>query len=175
MELVSILVDQSYPTWNQMKRLYKRSFPQKERLPFCVLKRSICSPLVIWYAYYDRGCFVGFAYLVADSSLAYLFYLAVDETVRSKGYGSAILADIASKFSQPIVLDMEECDAHAKNFKQRLRRKTFYERNGFVSAGFKAAYNGVRYESWIRGTNFEKDKLLALFKRYRREVLGKRK
>ncbi len=162
------------PETREIKRLYRRAFPRSERMPFRVLRRTLFSPLVYCFAYYDGDVFVGFAYLVADNDLAYLFYLAVTEEERGKGYGTSILRSLRGIFSQTMVLDIEECDPRAKNAAQRFRRRDFYERNGFVYAGFKATYYGVCYESFVRGGTCGKERLVQLFKKYRREVLGER-
>lgn len=158
-----------------VKKLYKTAFPRNERMRFRALEKSADSAMVEWLAYYNDGKFVGFSYLSFDDAIAYLFYFAVHDESRSKGYGSEILADIKRRHADKIiVLDIEACGDAAKNREQRLRRRDFYFRNGFADAGFDSNYHGVHYDTLLYGGECSKARLMQLFKKYRREVLSER-
>jgi ribosomal protein S18 acetylase RimI-like enzyme len=61
-----------------------------------------------------------------------VLYLAVDGSLRGKGYGSRVLSQIkAEKPGQRTVLNIEPLDEKAPNAEQRRKRLAFYERNGF--------------------------------------------
>ena len=99
-----------YADLKKIKKLYKSSFPKNERMRFGTLLKSADSPMVDWAAYYDGEKLVGFTYLAFDEEIAYLFYFAVEEALRSKGYGGEILTHLKQKYSdKTIVLDMEAC------------------------------------------------------------------
>ncbi len=176
MLLSSKKIDGDFSEFKKVKKLYKEAFPRRERMKFRVLQKSAVSPLVEWLAYYDGEELVGFTYLVSDGALAYLFYFAVCSSKRSLGYGGKILSDLkARRNGETLVLDIEACGEPAKNSEQRLRRRAFYMRNGFTPAGFEATYRGVRYDAMKFGGECGKQRLMQLFKQYRREVLGKNK
>ncbi len=83
-------------------------------------------------AYYDGdGGFAGLSYVMSHGRLAYVLYLAVDDSVRSRGYGSQILSLIRRRSPESsIVLDIEPVEPGADNYEQRVRRLAFYQRNG---------------------------------------------
>ena len=74
-------------------------------------------------------------------------YLAVDDNMRSKGYGSRILAYVKKKYpDRPVILEVEEPDDSAENAEQRRRRIAFYKRNGFHETNQYIKIRSVRYE-----------------------------
>ncbi len=50
--------------------------------------------------FYDGNTLCGFTYLAHNSKIVFVMFLAVDKALRSKGYGSAILQDIQSKYQK---------------------------------------------------------------------------
>ena len=63
-------------------------------------------------------------------------FLAVDSKLRSKGCGSLMLKEIQSLYPEnKVIVSIERCDKTVENLEQRLRRKRFYEKNGFLSTG----------------------------------------
>lgn len=89
--------------------------------------------LADFYAYYDGDDFVGLAYVLQNEDVVYLFFLAVNPQIRSRGYGSEILQDIKKiAGSRPVVLAIEPMDEKADNFDQRLKRVRFYEKMVFT-------------------------------------------
>lgn len=87
-------------------------------------------------AYYDDDSFCGFSYVVENDDLVFILYLAVNDEIRSRGYGSRILEYVKAKAGErPIVLDIEPLDPNAENYEQRKRRLAFYEKNGYFNTG----------------------------------------
>lgn len=73
---------------------------------------------------------------MTHQELTFVLYLAVDQAVRSGGYGREILQNISQTYpEQTIVLDIEALDSSAENAEQRQKRREFYVRNGFHSTG----------------------------------------
>lgn len=59
-----------------------------------------------------------------------ILYLAVNDKIRSKGYGSRILQEIKGRaHSRSIVLNVEKPSVNAENNAQRISRIAFYEKN----------------------------------------------
>ncbi|MBO5343264.1 MAG: GNAT family N-acetyltransferase [Ruminococcus sp.] len=115
-----------------LKKLYISAFPMEERCPYFIMmnreKRGKSEMLVAR----DKGEFIGFAYMVCDQKLAYLFYLAVDDSKRGQGYGTKIIEAVKKKYNgMRIFLAREQLDKSAENYAQRVSRRNFYIRCGF--------------------------------------------
>ena len=68
-----------------------------------------------------------------------LLYLAISDAVRGKGYGSAVLQAVQKKYAgKRIILNIEEMDEQAANYAQRVKRKAFYQKNGFEILDYKS-------------------------------------
>ncbi|MGT2924014.1 GNAT family N-acetyltransferase [Streptococcus caviae] len=118
--------------YNDVKKLYLSAFPPNERLPYFLLLVNSVRSLAKCYAYYEQEEFVGFAYILESKKQVFILFLAVNEPVRSKGYGSMILAQIREYAGlRPLILTIEPPDKEAPNSEQRRRRLSFYERNGY--------------------------------------------
>lgn len=96
---------------------------------------------------YDNSLPIGFAVILKNEKCGYLYYIAIDKNVRSKGYGGAALKKIIASYPDlQIILDFEEIDVNAENNIQRIRRKNFYIKNGFYETGFYTLLGEVRFE-----------------------------
>lgn len=116
----------------QVKKLYLTAFPAEERAPFFIMmnreKRGKSEMLVAR----DKGEFIGFVYMVCDEKLAYLFYLAVDDSKRGQGYGTKIIEALKEKYKgRRLFLAREQLDKSAENYEQRVNRHNFYLHCGF--------------------------------------------
>lgn len=77
----------------------------------------------------------------------FVLYLATNEQIRSQGYGSMILDEVKQMTGgKECVLHIEALDENAENYEQRIRRKHFYEKNGFHSTGYMYKESDVEYE-----------------------------
>ena len=77
-----------------IKNLYLTAFPKEERAPFFLMKSKALKGKGDMLIAKDNDKFIGMAYMICYKNLAYLFYLAVDENSRGKGYGGKILSAI---------------------------------------------------------------------------------
>lgn len=94
-------------------------------------------------------------------------FLAVDKTLRSKGYGSAILQDIQNKYPEKkIIISIEPCDNDAPDTELRTRRKDFYMRNKYKETGYMMKLNGIIQEIIISNGEFDKKQFLTFFAVY---------
>lgn len=116
----------------QVKKLYQEAFPGNEQVPFLLLQVNCWRKMVDCFAYFDGDVFVGFAYILSNENVSYIFFLAVPDSLQSQGYGSLILNDLIHELiDHSILITIEVIDESAGNYIQRLKRLDFYERNGF--------------------------------------------
>ena len=110
-------------------------------------------------ACYDGEIFCGFYSTLTFGNITHILFLAVDDTRRGCGYGSAILKLISHRYAQNrIILDIEAEDSTASNNEQRIRRKAFYEKNGYTESGIEYRWRGVPYKILIKnGTITERE------------------
>lgn len=125
----------------------REAFPPCEYMPmeeiFAFAEKTNSHVLGI----YDRQQLVGFILFVKNKECGYIFFLAIEKSARSKGYGGAALEALAATYPDlQIILDFEEIEEKAENFSQRIRRKQFYLRNGFCETGRYTLLRGNRFE-----------------------------
>lgn len=136
----------------KLKELYTSAFPKNERAPFALIMSKGRGQNADMLAAYDGDTLVGFAYMVCYMDLAYLFYLAIDEPYRGKGYGTAILAEIKNNYrDMRIFLAREMLDKDSNNYAQRVSRRDFYLRNGFQDLPCQIKEASVTYD--VMGIN----------------------
>lgn len=123
------------------------AFPPSERMSldeiFLFASKTCTDVLGI----YDENIPVGFAVLVKNDKCGYVYFLAIDKNMRSKGYGGAAIRKIVTDYADlQIILDFEEIRMDAENIEQRMRRKNFYLHNGFYETGHYTLMEGERFE-----------------------------
>ena len=122
-------------TFRQVGRLYRSAFPPVERIPLWLLALSAARPGFDFYAVRDGEGFCGLLYLVSDADNTLIFYFAVRDDLRGRGYGAEILSQLMGR-RESVSLIMESVYEPSDNAAQRLRRKEFYLRNGFCDTGY---------------------------------------
>ena len=155
----------------QIKKLYRSAFPANERAPLFVLFRRTGNGRDSFCAVEDNERFIGLVYTISTAKFVYVFFLAVAEEMRGKGYGTGILARLKEMHSDKAVClmieDPEEPDA--ENTDERINRLKFYQRNGFERLYIKINEAGVNYE--LLGT--DKSVTQAAFLGMMKDWLGK--
>lgn len=155
MNLIVKTTSKKLQNYKKIRTLYKSSFPRKERFPHAVLQIMKHFKLVEAFVFYDEEQLCGFSYLIVQEKAVFIMYLAVNDELRGKGYGSEILKCIKSKYpDKTIILDIEELNPQAKNYEQRIRRVKFYKKNGFYQTNQYFAMRGVRYEIMCTDASF---------------------
>lgn len=154
----------------EVRKLYEEAFPQNEKMPYLLLLYYSKKRNADFYGIYDNQIFVGLVYSVYYQDIVYIFYFAIDESLRAKGYGSKCLEMLKQKyFDKRVVLSIEELNEDSDNNQQRIKRKVFYQRNGFNSLNIKVKEGSVTYEllyysnSNLRVTKEEYDNLLKTY------------
>ena len=155
----------------KVRRLYLDAFPDFERLPFWLLMYKSKKKDSDFYVIYDDEQFVGLTNLAYYKDIVYLYYLAIAPSHRSKRYGSQILEHLKDRYpKQRILLNIEKVDETAENYKQRFKRKKFYEKNGFQNAEFEIETEDIVYEILYSGAIVHQHEYDSLFKSYLNRV-----
>lgn len=157
----------------KVKDLYFEAFPKYERVPFWLLiyksKKKNCD----LYAIYDESEYIGFLYLTYYKDIVYVFYLAIDPSQQSKGYGSMVLQHLKEIYQDKrLLLNIEKVDRAADNYEQRFKRKQFYKKNGFLNTNFEIEDKNIVYEILYLGDDVYEFEYHALFKSYYGRILS---
>ncbi len=155
--------------WNSenIKRIYFESFPPNERMPFPMMIAMSKLWNTQFLGFYDGDTVCGFVYLAQNSKIVFVMFLAVDKSLRSKGYGSAILQEIKNKYpDKKLIISIEPCDDNAPDNELRKRRKAFYMRNGYKETRYMMKLNGVVQEIIITNGDFVKKEFRSFFAFY---------
>lgn len=159
-------VNKALPEYSKIKHLMKNSFPKSEQLPLWLLRLLARRKCIDFLAYYDNGAFCGISYTVHSESMVFVLYLAISEELRSKGYGSLILAHIKDSFKgKPISLNIEPLDHKAENYIQRMKRFAFYQKNGFSDTYYMLEVHNERYQILSTSTEFKIEEYTAVLRK----------
>lgn len=134
---------------DKLQELYFSAFPEEERFPFWILEECSKEDNTDLYAIIDNNKFVGMCYIVNCDGAYYLMYLAVQEELRNRKYGSKILKDLKEKYKTlflSIGVQIDEISTKRKNFYLRNR---FYETNKYYED------TGVWYEVMCTDNEYE--------------------
>lgn len=158
-------------TMLKVRKLYLDAFPDFERLPFWLLIYKSKKRNSDLYVIYDDNKFVGLTYLVYYEDIVYLYYLAIDPSQQSQGYGTKILQHLKASYpDKRILLNIEKVDESAKNYEQRFNRKRFYYKNGFQNAAFEIETEDIVYEMLYSGAVVHESEYHSIFKSYLNRV-----
>lgn len=167
MHLVCKNVQPSLTEYKEIKSLLARAFPKEEQYPLWLLRFWALRSDVDFTAYYDGKIFCGVSYTVRNAEAVFVLYLAVNDRLRSKGYGGMILNEIKERNpDKTILLNVEPADETAENREQRIRRIAFYRKNGFYETGCRIADKKSEYEILSTSQEFLKESyrdLLRIF------------
>lgn len=156
-----------------LEQINNEAFPDSERMSMDEIFVFASDTNTDVLGIYANDMPIGFAVLLKNEECAYLYYLAIDKRVRSKGYGGAAIKKIRSTYPQlQIILDFEEIKESAENNDQRIRRKQFYLKNGFYETGSYTLLREARFEVVCSVLPFRKEsfkKLLRILHAHRSE------
>ncbi|CQR24482.1 putative GCN5-related N-acetyltransferase [Streptococcus varani] len=135
------------PHYKKVKKLYEDSFPAVERISWTWMLIMAFFGRSDFLAYFDKGTFAGFSYSLKSKHVYYLLFLAVPSNAHSRGYGGKILKAVAKQAKdRPIFLVIEPLDKNAENYKLRLKRLAFYEKNGYTLTDYLYFENEEVYQ-----------------------------
>lgn len=128
--------------------LFISAFPEDERPSADIYFDGFDHSDNVLYGFYEDNRFIGFASLVFLEDIAYIFFFAVSENERNKGYGSRMLSMIKEIYHHYVILlCYEEVDPKYDDYELRLKREKFYIRNGFISNDIKTEEFGVVFQT----------------------------
>lgn len=129
------------------ERINEEAFPPSERMRFDEIFRFAANTDTDVLGIYEEEEPIGFAVLLKNAACGYLYFIAIDQRMRSKGHGTAAIRELMKAYpALQLVLDFEIIDEKAENREQRLRRKNFYLRNGFHETGNYTMLRDERFE-----------------------------
>ena len=135
--------------------LFLSAFPEEERPPLDVFLKSLKQKEITLLAFYQESTFIGFAYLAIHKDICCLFFFAVEESYRHQGYGGQILEILKNDYQDYVLLVCyEEVDKKYENYEERVLRKAFYYKHGFIDNIIKTNEYGVIYETAYIGSHF---------------------
>lgn len=150
-----------------VKKIFVDSFPKEERMPFSMMVLLTKFTHTDFLAFYDKNILCGFVYSAKINNITFIMFLAVDKSIRSKGYGSKILAEMQKIYpNNKIIISIERCDVEATNINDRIRRKNFYLKNGYIDTGYLIELSKIEQEIIIKNGTFDKDELYKFFVKY---------
>lgn len=149
-----------------IRRLYTNAFPMDERIPFYILILIAKRDFVEFLSIYDDETWIGFIHTLVGEDLSYIFYFAIDDAVRQRGYGSKVLQEY-KKMHPRLSLAIEPVKKGSDNLKERINRLEFYKKNGFETLGVKVIEMGVEFELMgVVGTEIKKTEYQRLVKEF---------
>ena len=143
--------------FRKIKLLYKKAFPREERAPVWLIHKTLKKKTAEMLVVKEGDAFLGFVYMVCNEKLAYVFYLALEESIRGSGYGSAVLRAMKDRYrDKNLFLAREKIDSSATNYEQRVKRHRFYLKNGFEDLSCEIKEGSVIFDAM--GVNGEVSK-----------------
>lgn len=132
----------------QVQKLYQEAFPAIERKPFeLILQKCREGQMELLAIEGEEGVFCGLAITVLYKDRVLLDYFAIAPEHRGGGIGSQILQLLKTRYEdKKFFLEIERSDVEAENKEQRIRRKSFYMRNGMVPMGYLVCVFGTEME-----------------------------
>jgi len=160
----------------QLRHLYETAFPPEGQIPFDDLKRLLKVMPFDFTAYYDDGTFVGLTIVLNRDDFNWGWYFAVQDELRGRGYGQQILTALMQRYgNHPLVIDIESPNQKkSSNREQRIRRYTFYKRNGFRDTSTLRSFGGIEYTILLFGdgefTQHNYDVIIADLRKYWEQI-----
>ena len=145
LDLECLLYKENHNYDKELRKLYHDAFPINERIPFDQITeyRDIIDINIFTY----NSNFVGFSINVLYKDLLYVLYFAMTSKYRSKGFGSQAMELIRrNNLDKSIVLDIEAINPNSTNSLERIKRKKFYLRAGFMETGIEYYQKNVLFE-----------------------------
>ena len=159
-------IDENTKNLEDIKQLYMDAFPFEERIPFYIMVSVGNDRGVEFLSIYDDDTWLGFIHTLVGEKLSYIFYFAIDGSLRQSGYGSKIIREY-KKIHPKLSLAIEPIEEDSDNIKQRKKRLAFYEKNGFETLDTRVVEMGVEFELMgARGMEIKENDYKSLVKKF---------
>lgn len=159
-------IDENTKNLEDIKQLYMDAFPFDERIPFYIMVSVGNERGVEFLSIYDDDTWLGFIHTLVGDKLSYIFYFAIDGSLRQSGYGSKIIREY-KKIHPKLSLAIEPIEEDSDNIKQRKKRLAFYEKNGFETLDTRVVEMGVEFELMgAKGMEIKENDYKSLVKKF---------
>ena len=153
--------------------LYKEAFPDARHIPTWFLQYKLRKGKQGFDIIYADNTWVGLIYIIEHKGVLFVQFFAVAESYRSSGYGSQVINTLMTRnVEKRIILNIQPLDPQTKNYEQRVKRKSFYLKNGFKSSGYLVKEPGEQLEMLIWGGDIDKQEIEAIYNNMFGGVLG---
>lgn len=146
---IEMLVDKTFSRklyeYKDVCYLMRTVFPQNEQIPMWLLRVLAFRKNVNFRAFYDDDQFCGVLYTAEDNKYIFVLYLAVNDRIRSEGYGTKILDWLKQNTEKITVLNVEAINPSTENALQREKRISFYNQNGIFDTECRFIDEGETY------------------------------
>jgi GNAT superfamily N-acetyltransferase len=158
-------LNQNEDNYSKVIDLYKKAFSTSQRVPTWILKFKLRKGKAGFNVLYADDTWIGLIYTTEFQDIVLVHFFAISESFRSSGYGSKVMDSMKVMHAgKRIVLNIEKLDEQERNFEQRIKRKAFYEKNGFSSSGYFVKEPGEKLEMLIFGGSISKEEIEAMYK-----------
>lgn len=159
-------IDENTKNLEEIKQLYMDAFPFEERIPFYIMVSVGNDRGVEFLSIYDDDTWLGFIHTLVGEKLSYIFYFAIDGSLRQSGYGSKIIREY-KKIHPKLSLAIEPIEEDSDNIKQRKKRLAFYKKNGFETLDTRVVEMGVEFELMgAKGMEIKESDYKSLVKKF---------
>ncbi|MEO1353309.1 MAG: GNAT family N-acetyltransferase [Cyanobacteria bacterium J06635_15] len=157
----------------KIQSLYKNAFPKSERAPFWFLLHKAKQSNVSFNSLYDDESWIGLIYTFEYGDIILVLYFAIDASCRSGGYGTKVLTALREDHPEKrIVLTIEPIEEQTDNYEQRVKRKRFYGKNGYTSAGIIVEGLGQPFEMLISGGSITPEETRQVYRSFLGKILS---
>lgn len=158
-----------------LRALYEAAFPASEKKPFSLILEKRDEGFCELLGIEEAGHFVGLAIFVLTDTLALLDYFAILPEARGRGVGTRALAHLRTRYAgRAFLLEVEAPDeAGADNRAERVRRLSFYLRNGLSKMPYRVSLFGVEMHILTDGTEVSFDAYHGIFRRVFPRAVGR--
>lgn len=144
--------------------LYKSAFTTARHIPTWFLRFKLRKGKLGFNVLYADDTWIGLIYTTEYRDIVLVHFFAISDSFRSSGYGSKVIDSMkVAHVGKRIVLNIELLDKQEKNYQQRVKRKAFYEKNGFSSSGYIVKEPREKLEMLIFGGSIKKDEIEAMY------------
>ncbi len=152
--MISKKVTKIMDGFSQVESLQKEAFPPNESYSIEKILELAKSEHIEYMSFWEDEGLCGILFYNVGETMVYLFYLAVNQKLRSKGYGGKLLTWLKESYTNKIIVgNIEPTGLHSDNEEQRVRRLHFYERNGFHLIPYRLSDDSGLYDIISTGSD----------------------
>ena len=118
--------------------LYQKAFPKEERKSFALIERKAAMGSMEILVLRENGKRCGLAITAIGQDIVLLDYFAISPEYQGQGLGSDALFLLRELYrDKQFFMEIEELDETQPNFRERVRIKNFFLRNGMLETGIR--------------------------------------